>query len=159
MTMPRFKETLQEHLKDSLTEAELQLLPRGFQTLDDVIIVNLKNCILILFVLCLSFSCGGEIMSSDNQYSVEIGQIESSSDNRIKVYFRAMSETLYYCPGANARVSDGETDLVFVRCSIRKECEVTHPADNDEHGSFIVVRDPPGPIFVTQGQERVQIYP
>lgn len=98
-------------------------------------------------------------MSSDNHYSVEVGQIESSGDDGIKVYFRAMSETLYYCPGANATLSQGETNLEFVRCSIRKECEVTHPAETDEQGTFVVVRDPPGPIFVLQGKDRVQIYP
>ena len=38
----RFKETLQQHLKDLLSESELELLPRGFQTLEDVIIINLK---------------------------------------------------------------------------------------------------------------------
>ncbi|MHA1794124.1 MAG: class I SAM-dependent methyltransferase [Promethearchaeota archaeon] len=40
--MPKFKEQLKEHLKDKLTSEELDLLPRGFQALEDVIIINLK---------------------------------------------------------------------------------------------------------------------
>ena len=38
----RFKKKLSETLNDTLTEVELSLLPRGFQTLGDVIILKLK---------------------------------------------------------------------------------------------------------------------
>ncbi len=38
----RFQETLKKHLENVLTPAELSFLPRGFQTLEDVAIVNLK---------------------------------------------------------------------------------------------------------------------
>jgi tRNA wybutosine-synthesizing protein 2 len=38
----KFKQKLAERLKDELTSGELDLLPAGFQTLDDVAIINLK---------------------------------------------------------------------------------------------------------------------
>ncbi|MHA1680711.1 MAG: class I SAM-dependent methyltransferase [Promethearchaeota archaeon] len=40
--MPRFKDTLKEYLKDTIPADKLDLLPRGFQTLEDVLITNLK---------------------------------------------------------------------------------------------------------------------
>lgn len=39
----KFKDILKKHLKETLDPEELALLPRGFQTLEDVIIVNLKE--------------------------------------------------------------------------------------------------------------------
>jgi len=38
----RFRDKLREHLRDKLTPEELLKLPRGFQTIEDVIILNLK---------------------------------------------------------------------------------------------------------------------
>ncbi|MBD3188845.1 methyltransferase [Candidatus Bathyarchaeota archaeon] len=40
--MVKFKEKLKEYLADELTGEESHLLPSGFQTLEDVIIINLK---------------------------------------------------------------------------------------------------------------------
>ncbi|GAG96587.1 unnamed protein product [marine sediment metagenome] len=37
-----FKEKLKEHLKDKLSEEELSVLPRGFQTLGKIIILKLN---------------------------------------------------------------------------------------------------------------------
>ncbi len=41
-----FKNQLKERLKENLTEEELSLLPRGFQTIGDVMILKLKNDLL-----------------------------------------------------------------------------------------------------------------
>lgn len=38
----KFKNKIAEKLKDTLTISELSLLPRGFQTLGDVVILKLK---------------------------------------------------------------------------------------------------------------------
>ncbi|OGJ21476.1 hypothetical protein A3K73_00730 [Candidatus Pacearchaeota archaeon RBG_13_36_9] len=40
--MPSFKEQLAEKLKDKLSEEELKLLPTGFQTIGEIVILNLK---------------------------------------------------------------------------------------------------------------------
>ncbi|MCB1895267.1 MAG: hypothetical protein H6945_11105 [Zoogloeaceae bacterium] len=86
--------------------------------------------------------------------------VEALDETRSKIRYRVMSETLYYCPGADAERTDGELRLSFVRCPINKKCSVTHAAERDASGeNTIVVDNGGGPIVIVSEHGRRQIHP
>jgi len=82
-----FKDKLKQELKGKLTEEELSLLPRGFQTLGNVIILKLKSKLInkkkIISEACLT------MFPKINSVFINLGKIAGTFREPEKIEFLA----------------------------------------------------------------------
>lgn len=94
-------------------------------------------------------------------YSVTIKKAKRIKDAKVKITFRAMPETLFFCPGANGKTTKDGLILTFVRSSIKRKLQVQYRAKviSDTATRFIVVDAKDQPIYMKSGKKLVKIYP
>ncbi len=112
-----------------------------------------------IFVLIFLTACYGGTKSIYNQNAVDILQIERVNGEPLKIYYNTMSETLYYCPGANITEGEDSISIEFVRCSIDDKCMVTHPAKRDSKGEFIIFNNTLKLVFLKWGNGEAKAIP
>ncbi len=92
---------------------------------------------------------------------IQIKEAKRTEDGKVKITFRAMAETLYFCPGANGKTTTEGIELTFVRSSIMRKPKVKYPAKvvPDTATRFIVVDAKNQPLFLKSGKKLVKIFP
>lgn len=94
---------------------------------------------LLTFFLSLLI-CGGMAMvgakkkGANNKGQIDLEQIERGDDGSIRIVFRPMAESVWYCPGVETKEHPKGTEVVFVRQSIWDKSKVSHPAKPFEGG-------------------------
>jgi hypothetical protein len=114
-------------------------------------------------LIFISAAIGLTACDEDNMRSYEKNDITfisaEASAGEVKIYFSAMMETLFHCPGANIHENKEGISLEFVRCPINSKCNVSHPAKRDESGLYVVVKSNAQIIFLKLGSSTEQVYP
>ncbi len=85
-----------------------------------------------------------EIYGKDDISFFDISKVGT---NEVRIYFTAIAETLFYCPGANFSEEQGNILIEFVRCPVNDTCDVSYPAKRDDNGEYIVLES----TFATLG--------
>ena len=120
----------------------------------------LLTAITILLTISPSiYACGISDYGSDN---LTIERIVEKENGDIQIVFTPMAETMYYCPGAIAIVTENGLELIFVRTSIRKSPDVTYPAviaGKDTLSKVITVRAKGQSVYWDQDKQIVKIFP
>jgi len=99
-------------------------------------------------------------MDTYNYDQITILSVEPVGEDAVKVRYRIMLETLYFCPGANMEVNQNETLITFVRCPINKICAVTNVANKESSGEdSIMVANNKTPIYIVSDGAKKKIYP
>ncbi len=93
------------------------------------------------------------------QEDLTFKEIRSDKNGTVQITFTARPESLYFCPGANAKTTDKGIELTFVRSSIRKRPKVTYPAKSVEKGKVISVTAKDKPVFWRDGKELIKMFP
>lgn len=93
------------------------------------------------------------------QGGLTIREFEVKKNGDVHIVFRPMAETMYWCPGANAKVTPEGIELTFVRTGFKKRPEVDYPAKRvKETGDRVLVVPAKGKqIFVRDGKELVKL--
>ncbi len=115
-------------------------------------------CILFFTILVVP-ACNGKNMEYYKPNAIVIDSVDPQGTNSVKIRYYVMSETLYYCPGVNVQKKDDSVTVMFARCSISEKCEVTHPAQSNTEGDFVVISNVEKPIYIASDKDRKVIYP
>ncbi len=115
--------------------------------------------LIILPLVLLLVSCNGENMNIYGKDDISFSDISNASTNEIRIYFTAIAETLFYCPGANSSEEQGSILIEFVRCPIADTCDVSYPAKRDDKGEYIVLESTNKAIFFRSSSSLEQIFP
>jgi hypothetical protein len=97
--------------------------------------------------------------SSYSADQVEIQQVSLAEDGKVKITFRVMAETVWYCPGADAATKKDRIELTFVRAWFKKTPKVTCPTVADKGHQSIVVEAKGKPLFIKSGKKWVELRP
>ena len=112
-----------------------------------------------ILVFLMFSACNGEAMDNYTQSGITIDRIEKVPPGSVKIYFRAMLETLYYCPGANVADGNDGVEVEFVRCSIKDQCATTHPVQKDGDVEFILIKNDSKPVYHKWESDRALVFP
>ena len=98
--------------------------------------------------------------SSYSADQIHIQQAALIEDGKVKITFRGMPETLWYCPGANGKTTKDAIELTFVRAPLKNKPKVTYPATVDDDGfTRCIVVDAKGkPLFLKSGNTRMRVF-
>ncbi len=101
--------------------------------------------------------------SEYGEKDLEFIEIKSGNEGEVEIEFTAMLETLYFCPGANAKTTEKGIELTFVRSYYKTKPKVTYPAKrvNMEQGmaQVIVVPAKGKAVFLRDGKKLVKLFP
>lgn len=86
-----------------------------------------------------------------------------TKDGEVRITFNTLTETLYFCPGANGKTTDERIELSFVRESIKNRPNVTYPAKSTDAkksaDQYILIDAKGKPIYLNTGKGSIKIYP
>ncbi len=86
--------------------------------------------------------------------------VESVSEDTVKIVFNTLLETLYYCPGLNMSEKNDNIYISFVRCPIKEKCPVTHEAQQSDNGNyFVLIKNNKKPISILYSEGNKKLYP
>jgi len=112
-----------------------------------------------LTVLLLILSGCKELGMEYNSDKITIVSVEQNA-NKVKVSYRTIMETLYFCPGVLVKETAKNISVVFVRCGIKDECPVTLKAQQGEDGIDIVeIENKVLPIFLVYEGGKEKLFP
>ena len=83
----------------------------------------------------------------------------------VEITFSSTAETLYYCPGANAKTTKNGIELTFVRSFLKAKPKVTYPAvrvaskENEGTQMKITVARKSQKIFLRDGDKLLKLFP
>ena len=88
-------------------------------------------------------------------------EVKMQKDGTVHITFRAMPETVYYCPGVNVKTTKKGVELTFVRSWFRRKPKVDYAAKGVQGGVLKVVSVPTkgGAVFVKDGAKLVRLHP
>jgi hypothetical protein len=101
-------------------------------------------------------------MAGGETYSPEIREVEVQVDSSIKVTFIVLTESMWFCPGADGKKSGKDIELTFERALYNKRPKVDYPAKSVSKGDMSKVITIPAPfesVFLRDGKKLVKIYP
>ena len=95
---------------------------------------------------------------------ISLKEIKAENEGKVEITFASKLETLYYCPGANAKTTEKGIELTFVRSYYKKKPKVTYPATfmRKWHGpveEVITVTANGKSIFLRDGEKLVKLFP
>ena len=107
------------------------------------------------------------VLTSPSVYGekdITIKEVKAEKDGKVKITFTAPLESIYYCPGANAKTTEKGIELTFVRSYMKKKPKVTYPATsvrkpNEPVEKVITVTANGKAIFLRDGEKLIQLYP
>ncbi|VAW67937.1 hypothetical protein MNBD_GAMMA10-2874 [hydrothermal vent metagenome] len=87
-------------------------------------------------------------MEYNNSNQITMVSVERI-DKGLKISYRPMLETLYYCPGIKINETPQNIEISFVRCDIKNTCPVTLKANHAaEQGiDYITIENNNKPVF------------
>ena len=118
--------------------------------------------VLTLVVVATGSAARAASGSTYGEKDIQIQAVKLLKDGTVQITFASKAETLYYCPGANAKHTDRGLELTFVRAFIKRKPKVDFPAVHaDEEQLFKSLKVKPGskPVFLKDGKSLIQIYP
>lgn len=90
-------------------------------------------------------------------------EIKSDKEGEVEITFTVEVESLYFCPGANAKTTKTGIELTFVRSSIQKKPKVTYPAkfvkEGDKTVMVITVTAKDESVFLRDDEKLVKLFP
>ena len=112
-------------------------------------------------LLILSISAGQAADRSYGEQQLTFQKMEVQKDGNFQVTFRAQPESVYYCPGVNAKTTKKGVELTFVRSWYKKKPKVDYPVKFVKGAMFKVVTVPAkgGAVFLRDGKHLVQLHP
>lgn len=85
-----------------------------------------------------------------------------ADDGKIRIVYRTRLESMWHCPGANAKVTEKGVELTFVRAMYNQRPEIDYlaaPAGERSELENVIIVEPNGkPIFLRSGDELKQIW-
>ena len=112
-----------------------------------------------LTVLLLILSGCKELGMEYNSDKITIVSVEQN-ENKVKISYRAIMETLYFCPGVLVNETADNIEISFVRCGIKSECPVTLKAQQGEEGIDVIEIDNKGlPIIMVYEGGKNKLFP
>ena len=95
---------------------------------------------------------------------ISIKGIKAGDEGKVEIRFAASLESMYYCPGANAKTTGKGIELTFVRSYMKKKPKVTYPAKyvrrpNEPVEEVITVTANGKAIFLRDGEKLIQFHP
>ena len=91
---------------------------------------------------------------------ITIKEVKAEKDGTVEIRFTAKAESLYYCPGANAKTTEKGIELTFVRSYIKKKPDVIYPAKSGKNGQKMInVNAKEKSIFLRDGEKLVKLFP
>lgn len=122
--------------------------------------------LLIPLILLYIAGCGGEIQINGkiNMDSYKYNQITienlTEEKNKLKIEYYTLLETLYFCPGIKIEENKNEIYLNFIRCSIKKTCQVDIESIKDKSGNKILFINNKGKtVYIKDESGKHEIYP
>ena len=87
--------------------------------------------------------------------------MEVQKDGNFQVTFRVPPESVYYCPGVNAKTTKMGVELTFVRSWYTKKPKVDYPVKLVKGAMFKVVTVPAKgrSVFLRDGKNLVKLHP
>ena len=84
----------------------------------------------------------------DGNLTVE--KVERNRDGQVEITFGTLAESMFFCPGANAKETDQGIELTFVRAVYNQRPNVDYPAVRRPQGSakVISIETPDKPILI-----------
>jgi len=114
-------------------------------------------CALVAGMACTSFAVD---YSGD---ALTIKEAKLNDNGMVQITFTTLSETVWYCPGANGKVTKEGIELKFVRSWFKRKPKVHYPAKpvkKNNHTEQRILIDAKGrPLFIHSGKKRIQIFP
>jgi hypothetical protein len=102
-----------------------------------------------------------EKQKMDNyQYKqITIKNITEEGD-KLKIEYSTLLETLYFCPGVKLEEQGNKIFLIFIRCSIKKNCDIDIKAERNTSGKETLILDNNGKnIFIKDISGQYKIHP
>lgn len=93
---------------------------------------------------------------------ITIEKIEKQDDGSLQISYHAMAETIYYCPGVNAKTTKQGLELTFVRSHFKKKAKADYLADPPKKDTLIRTVTVPATgqtVFIKSSDQLVQIFP
>jgi len=92
---------------------------------------------------------------------LQIKKVTQQKDGNVEITFSPLIETLYHCPGANAKMTDKGIELTFVRASYKRKPKVDYPAKSvpNKPLKIIVVPAKNKPLFLKDRSKVIPILP
>ncbi len=95
---------------------------------------------------------------------ITIKGVKAGDEGKVEIRFAAPLESMYYCPGANAKTTEKGVELTFVRSYMKKKPKVTYPATfvrkpNQPVEAVIAVTANGKSMFLRDGEKLIQLYP
>lgn len=86
-----------------------------------------------------------------------------TKDGEVRITFTTLTETMYFCPGANGKTTEERIELSFVRESYKNRPNVTYPAKSADAkksiDQYILIDAQGKPIYLNTGKGSIKIYP
>ncbi len=86
-----------------------------------------------------------------------------TNDGEVRITFTTLTETIYFCPGANGKTTAERIELSFVRESNNSRPNVTYPAKSTDAkkslDKYILIDAKGKPIYLNTGNGSIKIYP
>ena len=116
------------------------------------------KAIYIYLLLLTLLSC----KESDMIYNLDkvtIVNVEQN-ENIVKVSYRPLMETLFFCPGVLINKTADNIEISFVRCKIKSDCPVTLKSQQGEEGvDFFSIENKGMPVFVLSEGSKKKLFP
>ena len=112
---------------------------------------------LVAGMACISF---GRDYSGD---ALTIKEAKLTDNGMVQITFTTMPETVWYCPGANGKVTKDGIELKFVRSWFKWKPKVHYPAKpvkkNNHLEQRILINAKGKPLFIRSGKKWIKIFP
>lgn len=118
----------------------------------------MKLVYVYLILLLVLVGCKESVMAYNSEQItiISVEQIE----NRVKISYRPMLETLYYCPGVQVTKMADNIEISFIRCHGKSKCPVTVKAQQANEGiDFIEIDNNGMPIFMLYEGGKNKVFP
>lgn len=116
-------------------------------------------------VLMMKRRSDDKIVSAEDSYSGERLRIQTAKLNgegKVEIKFNTLAETVYHCPGANARKTEHGIELIFIRAMLNQRPDIEYPVSpaNRPHAAekVIVVDAGDQSLYVQAGFKRILIW-
>jgi hypothetical protein len=124
------------------------------------LLLGVPALLIAAFVTFVTFAAADRSYQGDN---LEIHSVEVKDDGSIQIAFSPLVETMWYCPGADAKATEKGVELKFVRAGFKKKPKVDYPAKNGSIDGkavkLITLPKETKAILLREGKELRKIYP
>jgi len=121
---------------------------------------------LVVLTLALATAQAGIFLyqvTGDSAYGakdIAFEEVRAISEGMVEIRFTSKLETLYYCPGANAKTTNKGIELSFVRSYMERKPKVTYPVTNVKNAvEMITVPTNGKAVFLRDGENLVELFP